>query len=78
MIKTSQKHKNIVDFSRFIEELAASDNITIIEAVIEFCSSTGSEPEVVAQKLSGTLKQKLIQEYRDLNYLPKQAQIELD
>ena len=69
--------KSANEFSLHIENLAMSKGMTHLDAVIEFCKDHSLEPTDVASKINKGLKEKIGQNYRDLNYLPKQAQLDL-
>lgn len=71
MLKTAN------EFSMHIENLAAQSKITYVEAVLEFCQQHMLDPSEVSSKINKSLRAKLAQDFRDMNYLPKTAQLEL-
>ena len=62
-------------FSLQIENIAKEKKITHMEAVLRYCKNEGIEPDTVSNLLSKGLKQKIEANARDLNFLPKQAQL---
>ena len=62
-------------FSLQIENIAKEKNITHMEAVLWYCKDQGIEPDTVSNLLSKGLKEKIEANARDLNFLPKQAQL---
>ena len=46
-----------------------------MEAVLWYCTKEGIEPDAVGYLISKGLKQKIEANARDLNFLPKQAQL---
>jgi len=69
--------KNSNDFSLHIETLAAAKQMNHIDAIMEFCAQHMIEPTDVVNKINKNLRDKIEQDARDLNYLPKVAQLEL-
>lgn len=69
--------KTANEFSIHIEKLAVSKRLTHLEAILDFCKEHMIEPDEIASKVSKSLKAKLEQDFRELNYLPKQAQIDM-
>lgn len=69
--------KSANEFSLHIEKLAVEKRITHMEAVLTFCEMYMLEPSDVASKINKSLKEKIAQDFRDLNYLPKQAQLDV-
>lgn len=69
--------KTANELSMYIEKRAAEKNMTHIEAVLEFCDQHFIEPADIATKINKSLREKLEQDFRNLNYLPKQAQIDV-
>ena len=62
-------------FSLKIENIAQEKRITHMEAVLWYCKSEGIEPDTVGNLISKALKQKIEANARDLNFLPRQAQL---
>ena len=64
-------------FSLEVEKLALEKKITHMEAVLWYCSQEGIEPDTVSPLISKALKEKIEANARDLNFLPRQAQLPL-
>jgi len=64
-------------FSMIIEQRASEKKITHLEAVLEFCEENSIDPDSIGSLVSKSLKAKLESNFRDLNYLPKQAQLDV-
>jgi galactitol-specific phosphotransferase system IIB component len=64
-------------FSMKIENVAKEKNITHMDAVLWYCNEEGIEPDAVSSLISKGLKEKIEANARDLNFLPKQAQLPL-
>ena len=62
-------------FSMNIENLAKEKNITHMEAVLDYCQRNDLEPDTVGNLISKSLKEKIEANARDLNFLPRQAQL---
>ena len=62
-------------FSMEIEKIANEKNITHMEAVLDYCHRQESEPDTVGRLISKSLKEKIEANARELNFLPRQAQL---
>jgi hypothetical protein len=62
-------------FSLKIENIAQEKRITHMEAVLWHCKKEGIEPDTVGSLISKALKQKIEANARDLNFLPRHAQL---
>ena len=62
-------------FSLQIENIAKEKKITHMEAVLWYCKDQSIEPDTVSNLLSKGLKEKIEANARDLNFLPRQAQL---
>ena len=62
-------------FSINIENLAKEKNITHMEAVLDYCRRNNLEPDTVGSLISKSLKDKIEASARELNFLPRQAQL---
>ena len=62
-------------FSLEVEKLALEKKITHMEAVLEYCKNQGIEPDSVSYLISKGLKEKIEANARELNFLPRQAQL---
>lgn len=60
-----------------IEQLAVDKRISHLDAVLLFCEQHLLEPSDIASKVTKSLKAKIEKDFRDLNYLPKQAQLDV-
>ena len=69
MLKTAKM------FSLQIEEIVKEKNITHMDAVLWYCEKEGLEPDGLGSLISKGLKEKIEANARDLNFLPKQAQL---
>ena len=58
-----------------LQKMAKEKNLTHMDAVVEYCSSKGVEPESVTRLISKSLKDKIEANARDLNYFPKRAKL---
>jgi hypothetical protein len=65
----------ISEFSKLIEELAASLRCSRIDAILEHCKNTGLEIEVASTLISAALKAKIREEAQDNNMLKKQSKL---
>ena len=62
-------------FTVEIENIVKDKRITHMEAVLWYCDTEGIEPDTVNSFISKGLKEKIEANARDLNFLPKQAQL---
>ena len=62
-------------FTLEIENIVKDKNLTHMEAVLWYCQNEGIEPDTVGSLISKGLKQKIEANARELNFLPKQAQL---
>jgi len=62
-------------FSLKIESVVQEKRITHMEAVLWYCKKEGIEPDTVGNLISKALKQKIEANARDLNFLPRHAQL---
>jgi len=58
-----------------IENLVKDKNISHMEAILDYCHRQGIEPDTVSSLISKGLKQKIEANARELNFLPRQAQL---
>ena len=58
-----------------LENIAKEKQITHMDAVLHYCEQEGIEPESVSSLISKGLKEKIEANARDLNFLPRQAQL---
>ena len=62
-------------FSLEIENIAKSKNISHMEAVLWYCMKEGIEPDTIGSLISKGLKEKIEANARELNFLPRHAQL---
>ena len=62
-------------FTLEIEKIAKEKEISHMDAVLLYCDNEGIEPDSVGSLISKALKEKVEANARDLNFLPKQAQL---
>lgn len=77
MSETQILFKTVNEFSLFIEMQVIEHKITHMEAVLKYCEDNSIEPEEIASKINKSLKEKIAINMRDLNYLPKQASLDV-
>ena len=69
--------KNANDFSLHIEQKVSETKMTYMDAVLEYCRTNYLEPEDISHLINKSLKDKIEMDFRELNYLPKQAQLDV-
>lgn len=69
--------KTANDFSLHIEQIVQDKKINYMDAVLEYCKENYLEPQDVAKLINKSLKDKIEMNFRELNYLPKQAQLDV-
>ena len=62
-------------FALKIEDIVKEKRITHMEAVLWFCNKQGIEPDTISSLISKSLKEKIEANARELNFLPRQAQL---
>ena len=62
-------------FTLTIENIVKEKSITHMDAVLWYCEQEGLEPDDLGTLLSKGLKEKIEANARELNFLPKQAQL---
>jgi len=60
-------------FAKAIESLVANTDLNYIEAICEYCKTTGLEIEVAATLVNANLKAKLASDAMDLNLLKEKG-----
>lgn len=68
--------KNSTDFSLHIEEIAANQRMSHMDAILHYCSENFLEPEEVVPLISKSLKDKIENDMKEANLLPKTATLE--
>lgn len=69
--------KSANEFSLHIEKMAVEKGLSHLDAVLKYCAENFIDPEDIASKINKSLKEKIEQDFRELNYLPKQAQLDV-
>lgn len=69
--------KNANEFSLYIEQLVKEKKMNHMDAVLEYCKENFLEPDDVSKLINKSLKDKIEMDFRELNYLPKQAQLDV-
>ena len=69
--------KTANEFSLHIEQTVRDRKINYMDAVLEYCKENYLEPEDVSKLINKSLKDKIEMDFRELNYLPKQAQLDV-
>jgi len=62
-------------FTLNIENIVKEKNLTHMEAVLWYCEKEGLEPDGLGSLISKGLKEKIEANARELNFLPRQAQL---
>jgi len=62
-------------FALEIEDIVKEKEITHMEAVLWYCTDQDIEPDSVKGMISKPLKEKIEANARELNFLPRQAQL---
>ena len=69
--------KSANEFSLHIEDLVKQHKISHMDAVLKYCTDNMLEPEEIASKVNKSLKEKIALNMQELNFLPKQASLDL-
>ena len=67
--------KTTKTFTLAIENIVKEKKITHMDAVLLYCELEGIEPDSITSLISRGLKEKIEANARDLNFLPKSAQL---
>lgn len=65
------KVKSSKEFTKEIEKLATTSDITYIDAIVQYCQDKDLDIESVSGLISPILKEKLQYEAENLNMIPK-------
>lgn len=65
--------ENAAQFSMHIEQLAADKRMTHMEAVLHYCAQNYLEPDEVKSLINKPLRDKIAEDARAANLLPRQA-----
>ena len=63
--------EEITEFSLLIENIAATKQVSYMDAIVLHCETTGLEIEIAAKLVSGVLKSKIKDEAEELHFLPR-------
>lgn len=69
--------KTANEFSLHIEGLVRDKKVSYMDAVLLYCQENYVEPQDIASLINKSLKDKIEMDFRELNYLPKQAQLDI-
>ena len=69
--------KTANEFSLHIEQIVRDRKMSYMDAVLEYCKENYLEPDDVASLINKSLKDKIEMDFRELNYLPKQAKLDV-
>lgn len=69
--------KNANEFSLHIEQIVKDRRLTHMDAVLEYCKENFLEPEDISRLINKSLKEKIAINMQELNYLPKQAKLDV-
>ena len=62
-------------FTLVIENIVKEKDLTHMDAVLWYCEQEGLEPDSLGTLISKGLKEKIEANARELNFLPRQAQL---
>lgn len=65
------------DFSLYIEKIVYENNISYIDAILQYCKDNFIEPQDIAKLVNKSLKDKLEMNFQDENLLPKKATLDV-
>lgn len=65
------------EFSLHIERIVRDKRMSHLDAVLEYCKENQLEPDDISSLVNKPLKDKIEMDFRELNYLPKQAQLDV-
>jgi hypothetical protein len=70
--------KSAAGFSLHVEELARKHKISHMDAVLKYCEENYLDPDDIKSLINKTLKDKIEMNMRELNMLPKKAELDLE
>lgn len=65
------------EFSLHIEKMAVELKLSHLDAILKYCADHMIEPGDIASKVNKSLKEKIENDFRELNYLPRQAKLDV-
>lgn len=69
--------KTANEFSLHIEHIVKEKRLNHMDAVLEYCKENFLEPSDISSLINKSLKDKLEVNFREMNYLPKQAKLDV-
>lgn len=69
--------KSANEFSLHIEQVVKEKRMSHMDAVLDYCKENFLDPEDVTKLINKSLKDKIEMDFREANYLPKQAQLDI-
>jgi len=72
---TTPTKEEMKAFAADIEQIVAETDYNYIEAIVEYCNTTGMEIEVASSLVNNNLRSKIENDAQDLNLLPKSARL---
>lgn len=69
--------KTANEFSLYIEQIVKEKRVNHMDAVLEYCKENFIEPDDISSLINKSLKDKIEVCFRELNYLPKQAKLDV-
>lgn len=72
-MNSTVKVHNAIEFSRAIEQLKIERECGYIETIVDYCTESGIELELVPKLLTPILKSKLREEGEELHFLVKKS-----
>jgi len=68
--------KSATDFSLHIETIATTQRMSHMDAVLHYCAENYIEPDEIVSLISKSLKDKIENDMKEANLLPKTATLE--
>ena len=65
------------EFSLYIENIVREKKMSYMDAVLDYCKQNFLEPDDISSLINKSLKDKIEMDFRELNYLPKQATLDV-
>jgi hypothetical protein len=69
--------KTANEFSLHIEKVVAETGDTHMDVLLKYCEDNYIDPADICSLISKSLKDKIEVEFQELNYLPKQATLDI-
>ena len=57
--------------------MAIELKLSHLDAILKYCADHMIEPSDIASKVNKSLKEKIENDFRELNYLPRQAKLDV-